>query len=211
MPILLQENFSLPELDPQLQWFSPPRHWRIEPQARHLIIEPDSKTDFWQKTHYGFQVDNGHFLFFQTAEEVTLTVTVTMNPHHQYDQAGAMVRFSPDCWIKTSVEYEQEGPSKLGAVVTNHGYSDWSTQDFQDFSLPLHFRITRQGNDYQIFCASGDLENSWTQLRITHLAHPPQAPVYFGLFACSPVERGLQARFSSLKIESIEKTVLADG
>lgn len=35
-----------------------------------------------------------------------------------------MIRFSEDCWLKTSVEFESvKEPSRLGAVVTNHGYS----------------------------------------------------------------------------------------
>lgn len=37
---------------------------------------------------------------------------------------------SENCWLKTSLEYIPEGPSHLGAVVTNNGYSDWSTQDY---------------------------------------------------------------------------------
>lgn len=45
-------------------------------------------------------------------------------------EAGLMVRFSKDTWLKTSVEYIPDDNSKLGVVVTKNGYSDWSSQDF---------------------------------------------------------------------------------
>jgi hypothetical protein len=42
-----------------------------------------------------------------------------------------MIQCSPSCWLKTSVESGAPGqPSQLGVVVTNGGFSDWSTQDF---------------------------------------------------------------------------------
>lgn len=41
-----------------------------------------------------------------------------------------MVLLSPSCWLKTSVEHNPGHPNQLGVVVTNGGYSDWSTMDF---------------------------------------------------------------------------------
>lgn len=42
-----------------------------------------------------------------------------------------MVQCSPSCWLKASVEAGGPGqPGQLGVVVTNSGFSDWSTQDF---------------------------------------------------------------------------------
>ncbi len=52
-----------------------------------------------------------------------------------------MVRFSKDCWLKTSIEYEPNGMCKLGAVVTNQGYSDWSTQGYKTGPSDKYFRI----------------------------------------------------------------------
>jgi regulation of enolase protein 1 (concanavalin A-like superfamily) len=41
------------------------------------------------------------------------------------------VQCSPSCWLKASVEAGAPGqPGQLGVVVTNSGFSDWSTQDF---------------------------------------------------------------------------------
>jgi regulation of enolase protein 1 (concanavalin A-like superfamily) len=96
-----------------------------------------------QKTHYGFGADNGHLLFKELTGDFVMTTQVRFHPVHPYDQAGLMVRVSPSCWLKTSVEYEPDSPSRLGAVVTNHAYSDWSTQDFPASGGVLGLRIHR--------------------------------------------------------------------
>jgi regulation of enolase protein 1 (concanavalin A-like superfamily) len=80
--------------------------------------------DFWQRTHYGFEADNGQILFAPVAGDFVLATQVRFHPVHQYDQAGLMVRVSPSGWLKTSAEYEPIGPSRLAAVVTNDTSSD---------------------------------------------------------------------------------------
>ena len=49
-------------------------------------------TDFWQGTHYGFRVDNGHALLAEIGGDFALETRVRTQPVHQYDQAGLMVR-----------------------------------------------------------------------------------------------------------------------
>ncbi len=143
---LLDERFDCADLSPALTWYCQPSTWRIE--SGRLMIEPDAKTDYWQKTHYGFSVDNGPFLHTQVDGDFAITTRVHLYPHHQYDQAGLMVRIDAEHWIKTSVEHEVGEPSKLGAVVTAGGYSDWSTQDVPDGVSEVSFRISRTGDDY---------------------------------------------------------------
>ena len=65
-----------------------------------------------------------------------------------------MVRLSAQDWLKTSVEFEPGEPSRLGCVVTNHGWSDWSTQDI-DPTAGRHvaFRVTRREADYLVEAA----------------------------------------------------------
>jgi uncharacterized protein len=147
---LLSPSPAHPHLSNRLAWFCPPTRWTYDLHRSRLQIEPDAPTDFWQRTHYGFQADNGHFLFTEEPADFTLRVFVQFRPQHQYDQAGLMVRLSPDCWLKTSIEFEPGRPSRLGAVVTNHGYSDWSTQDFDPARDTVHFRVARTGDDYLI-------------------------------------------------------------
>lgn len=201
--IIVLETFNQPTFDPQLNWLNPPQTWQIN--NGRLVIQPDANTDFWQKTHYGFMADNGHFLFAEMAGDFVMTTKVRFRPVHQYDQAGLMVRLSSQCWLKTSVEYEPEGPAKLGAVVTNRGYSDWSTQDFRATKNELTLRVRREGSDYLVEYLDVDIhENTqWVQIRLARLLDDDgQSPVKGGLYACSPVGAGYVAEFDFLKIEA---------
>lgn len=195
---ILMENFH-GQLDERFDWFFPPAKWSIENGS--LVIYPDAKTDFWQRTHYGFQNDNGHFLYTELTGDFILTTKVNFSPQNQYDQAGLMIRLSPEFWIKTSIEFEPELSNRLGAVVTRHGYSDWSTQDIAKNICDYQLRIRREGNDYIVEYRSSELE-SWMQIRMAHLENEKQAPVQCGLYACSPIERGFKTQFKFLKLES---------
>jgi regulation of enolase protein 1 (concanavalin A-like superfamily) len=111
-----------------------------------------------------------------------------------------MVRVSPACWLKTSVEYEPHGPSRLGAVVTNGAWSDWSTQSFPSGLGAVWLRIHRQGDDYLVE-SSGD-GRAWEQIRLAHLHEGHGQAVACGLYACSPKGAGFVAEFSDLTIQA---------
>ena len=112
-----------------------------------------------------------------------------------------MVRFSPDFWLKTSIEYEPDEPNRLGAVVTRYGYSDWSTQDISKQVREYHLRIRREGNDYITdYRQSG--KDPWSQIRMAHLENIEKKNVQCGLYACSPIQSGFKARFEFLEIET---------
>lgn len=191
---MIGERFSGP-LDPRLQWFNEPECWSSE-NGLHIVTT--AATDFWQRTHYGFRADNGHFLFTPWTGDFTMTARVRFQPAHQYDQAGLMVRFFEDEWLKTSVEFEPEGPARLGAVVTRSGYSDWSTQDFPRDRRDIELRVRREHDTFLVDWRAADPE-PWVQLRVAPLADGPEA--HIGLYACSPKAPGLQASFAWLRIE----------
>jgi regulation of enolase protein 1 (concanavalin A-like superfamily)/GNAT superfamily N-acetyltransferase len=198
MPIIFETTFSKSPLNERLKWYNPPAQFEVKKGC--LYIYPDAKTDFWQKTHYGFSADNGHFLYLEVAEDFVLTTKVHFTPAHRYDQAGLMVRISPECWLKTSVEYESNEPSKLGVVVTNQGFSDWSSQDFVAARNELELRITHHGEDYKVEASQDG--HTWKQLRLAHLHNPEKVAVQCGLYACSPVEAGFEAYYHYLQISS---------
>jgi hypothetical protein len=186
--------------DPRLAWHCKPAHWNVANGV--LLIQPDAPTDFWCKTHYGFEADNGHFLHARVSGDSRTCAEIGMMPRSQYDQAGLMVRASKSCWLKTSIEYEPDGPNRLGVVVTNAGYSDWSTQDVSQSITRFRLRIARTGNDYVV---EASLEHdTWTQLRIAHLHEPsnPAREVTCGIYACSPKAAGFRAEFADLEISS---------
>lgn len=197
----LHARFDAATLDARLRWHGePPRHY-IDAGRGRLVLEPSSGTDFWQRTHYGFRADNGHFLHLTVQGNFALTTAVSCFPVHQYDQAGLMLRVTPDCWLKTSVELEPEEPhDRLGAVVTNGGYSDWSTQPIGKDQGTLWFRIRAEATAV-IVDSSLDGEH-WEQIRMAHLGErTPTTPLQCGLYACSPKGAGFRAEFHRLDFE----------
>lgn len=195
MKILLNERFDRSSPDTRLTWHCEPAVWKTE--AGKLLLATDPETDFWQKTHYGFSADNGHFLYAETEGDFTMESVVEYDFKNQYDQAGLMVRISPDFWIKTAIEYEPDEANKLGAVVTRDGYSDWSTQDVRDDLKSVFFRILRKGPDFIIQYREKD-NQPWVQLRMTHLKD--QKTISCGIYACSPKAAGFTASFGYLQI-----------
>jgi uncharacterized protein len=196
---ILRRPFSKPALPPDLRWHCEPARWSLDPARDLLRVEPDAATDFWQRTHYGFRVDNGHFLHADVGGDFVLAARVRFRPVHQYDQAGVMVRVSPSCWLKASVEFEPDAPSRLGAVVTNFAYSDWSTQEFPPGPGEVWLRARREADDY-IVDASRDGAR-WTQIRMAHLHEGRGAPASCGVYACSPKGAGFAAEFTGLTVE----------
>jgi regulation of enolase protein 1 (concanavalin A-like superfamily) len=111
-----------------------------------------------------------------------------------------MVRVSPSCWLKSSVEHEPAGPARLGAVVTNFAYSDWSTQPFPPGPGAVWLRLRREGDDYLVEWAPDG--RAWEQLRLAHLHEGRGPPVACGVYACSPKGAGFRAEFRHLSIEA---------
>lgn len=198
--VILKDNFSGSCINPKLDWFNEPVHWELTDNK--LVLFTDAKTDFWARTHYGFINDNGHCLWTPIAENFEMTTTVKFYPAHQYDQCGLIIRLSPDCWLKTSVEHEPEGPALLGSVVTNFGYSDWATQEAPAGMNELTLKIQRVGADFTIYFLAAD--GHWAQMRVAHL-HEAAAgePVFAGLYACSPIDAGYRVEFKHLTFTAI--------
>jgi regulation of enolase protein 1 (concanavalin A-like superfamily) len=195
---IVEDRFDQPTLNSRWRWLNRPPSWRVDPSLPGLIVEPSAQTDFWQETHYGFRSDNGHFLFTEIAGDFSITTKLRFVPANQYDQAGLMVRNGPLSWIKTSVEYEPHGPSRLGAVVTNRGFSDWSVQNFMREKSEICLRIRKEGGDFIIEFAF-DEHSDWTLMRIAYLE--AAAPLACGLYACSPKGAGFKAEFSFVQID----------
>jgi regulation of enolase protein 1 (concanavalin A-like superfamily) len=195
----LDEHFDTNEFDPRLRWFNESGRWWSDTASSALVVEPQAGTDFWRKTYYGFEADTGHFLSAAVSGNFVMTGKVKFLPVHQYDQAGLMVRADGNCWIKTSVEYEEQEPPKLGVVVTNGGYSDWSVQNFDPARNELWLRISRKNSDFVVeHSHKGQI---WELLRIAHLHAQASASIDCGVYACSPKGAGFRAEFDLLRIE----------
>ncbi len=192
--MLLHETFQQPTLPANFHWFNAPTKYKL---GNGLEIFTDEKTDFWQRTHYGFRPDNGHCLLTPLTGDFALTTCVEFRPRTKYDQCGLLLRLDAENWIKCSTEYEDETCSRLGSVVTNLGYSDWATQDIASAHTEMWYRIRKNGADFL-------LEHSydgqrWQQLRITHL-HQAFETIEAGVYACSPLGRDFWCRFKLIEV-----------
>ncbi|MBP7401044.1 MAG: DUF1349 domain-containing protein [Clostridia bacterium] len=179
------------------EWIRAPKQYEILENGVTWITEPE--TDLWQRTYYGFQVDNAPILRIRTAEKYfTFSVKASFEPAGAYDQCGIAVYLDSDNWMKASIEYENEQYSRLGSVVTNHGYSDWATRDIPSDVRELHYRLSRRESDFRIETSPDGIH--YEQMRIFHLREG-SGDVDFGVYACSPTESSFTARFTRMKLE----------
>ena len=188
------EHFLGSDLPEGFYWFNEPGRYRL---GNGLEIFTDEKTDFWQRTHYGFRRDDGHCLLTKQSGDFSLAAQVEFDPREKYDQCGLIVRIDSQNWIKVSTEFESERVSRLGSVVTNLGYSDWATQDVPSDNRVMWYRISKRGPD---FLLENSLDGqSWLQMRITHL-HQPAEQYEIGVYACSPIGKDFRCCFKILEV-----------
>lgn len=174
----------------------PPKDYNIS--DTRITLQTDAHTDLWQRTYYGFQNDNAPMFQIKTDERYFSFVTkVDFNSTHRFDQAGVVLYQNSDNWIKASIEYENNELQRLGAVVTNHGYSDWSTQDTDASIKSIWYRLSRRESDYLVeYSLDGD---TFSQMRISHL-YEGEGEISFGVYACSPENSSFTATFSEMEI-----------
>ena len=192
-------------------WLNKPIQCHVTETSVVIYTEP--KTDFWQRTYYGFRNDNAPAFLFETGENFTLSAKAKFEYEKQFDQCGLIIYLDSENWFKSSIEYENELFSRLGSVVTNSGYSDWATSDIV---LPseMWYRLSRRGPDFLIEYSQDG--NSYKQMRIFHLkalgettkemgsVNPPlpaQEKIRFGVYACSPSDSSFRAEFTNFMIE----------
>jgi len=89
-------------------WSNEPTDWKV---SDTLEIQTLPDTDYWQRTHYGFQRDDGHFYYTTLSVDFTKRAAFVAFPVAQYDQCGLMVRVDAENWIKVSTEVEPAGVS----------------------------------------------------------------------------------------------------
>ena len=180
-----------------LVWTRPPKVYEIKENKITMTTEPN--TDLWQRTYYGFRNDNAPVLQMKTSEKYfTFVVKTEFESKIRYDQSGIVMYLDSDNWAKASVEYENDKIQRLGSVVTNNGYSDWSSNDIPSSIQSIWFRFSRRESDYYIEY-SEDGKN-WKQMRIFHM-FKGDGEISFGVYACSPNKKGsFNATFTNMEL-----------
>ena len=180
----------------KLEWTNQPKEYFISDDKIEIITE--NGTDLWQRTYYKFRNDNAPVLQMLTKEkEFSFTVKVEYNSKNNFDQAGIALYQDSENWIKASVEYGDENTAFLGAVVTNNGYSDWSTTRISSKIDTMWFRLSRRDND---FCVESSKDgNIFEHIRICHMFNVDEE-IKFGLYACSPEDGAFKATFTNFEL-----------
>lgn len=180
----------------ELQWTRPPKQYTIMEDKVEMITEPH--TDLWQRTYYHFRNDNAPVLQIQTNEKYfSFVVKTDFDTKVRYDQSGVVMYLDSENWLKASVEYENEKIQRLGSVVTNNGYSDWSSVDVDASIKSVWFRLSRREDD---FCIENSTDGKdFKQMRICHMFNAKDT-VQVGIYACSPENSSFNATFTNMEI-----------
>jgi hypothetical protein len=180
----------------QMTWLHEPT-WRRD--SGSLVVSTRHDSDFWQRTHYGFQRDNGHALLKEVAGNFTIRGRFQFNPNAQYDQCGILLRVDENDWFKCSIEYENPSDSRLGSVLTRDGYSDWATQDISSDVKNIWYDV--QVKDSDITARFSHDGNTFKQMRICRL-NIADRRLFAGIYGCSPIGNGFEFTVSNLSITS---------
>lgn len=179
-----------------MEWTRKPKQCKVSDGEVEIITEPF--TDLWQRTYYHFRNDNAPLLQMKTDKRFfSFTVKTVFNTRVRYDQSGIIMYLNNENWLKASVEYENDKIQRLGSVVTNNGYSDWSSVDIDAAQKSMWFRLSRRDDD---FCIENSLDGvNFKQMRICHMFEAVDE-IPFGIYACSAENSSFIAKFSELEL-----------
>ena len=179
-----------------MNWIRQPEKFSVSDEKVTIITEPF--TDLWQRTYYHFRNDNAPVLQTRTDEKYfSFVVKTTFDTKVRYDQSGIIMYLDSENWIKASVEYENDKIQRLGCVVTNNGYSDWSSVDIDASIKSMWFRLSRRDDD---FCVENSVDGvNFNQMRICHMFNVKDE-VPFGIYACSAEDSSFEAAFTDMEI-----------
>ena len=179
----------------KLKWTREPLEYFISEDKIEITTKPHS--DLWQRTYYHFRNDNAPVLQMETDEKFfSFTVKTEFEYKHRFDQCGVVMYLDSDSWLKASIEYEN-GFQHLGAVVTNHGYSDWSTTEIGTEVHSMWYRFTRREDDYCVECSEDGI--TYKQMRVCHMWNAG-GTIQFGIYACSPEDSSFKATFTNMEL-----------
>ena len=180
----------------EMKWTRPPQQSTVTEDRVVMVTEPF--TDLWQRTYYHFRNDNAPVLQLETDEEYfSFVVKADFDTRVRYDQAGVVMYLNSENWLKAAMEYENEQIQRLGAVVTNNGYSDWSSTDVDASAKTMWFRLSRRGQD---FCVENSADGvTFKQMRIWHMFNAPKT-VTVGVYACSAENSSFTATFTHMAL-----------
>lgn len=190
----------------EMKWIRAPKQYEVTEDRVEIITEPH--TDLWQRTYYHFRNDNAPVLQLETDEQFfSFVVKTDFDTKVRYDQSGIVMYLDSDNWLKAAMEYENDKIQRLGSVVTNNGYSDWSSVDVDASIKSMWFRFSRREDD---FCIENSVDGvNFKQMRICHMFNAKEK-ISFGIYACSPEDSTFKASFTDMEMTEC-KWLVHDG
>lgn len=179
-----------------MEWIREPENSVVTENGVEITTEPF--TDLWQRTYYRFRNDNAPCLQLKSEEKYfSFLVKTTFASKARFDQSGIVLYLNSDNWLKASIEYENDKIQRLGSVVTNNGYSDWSSVDIDASLKTVWFRLSRRDDD---FCIENSFDGvNFNQMRICHMFNVG-SEIEFGIYACSPENSSFKAEFTDMEV-----------
>lgn len=180
----------------EMKWIRAPKQYEVTEDRVEIITEPH--TDLWQRTYYHFRNDNAPVLQLETDEQFfSFVVKTDFDTKVRYDQSGIVMYLDSDNWLKAAMEYENDNIQRLGSVVTNNGYSDWSSVDVDASIKSMWFRFSRREDD---FCIENSVDGvNFKQMRICHMFNAKEK-ISFGIYACSSEDSTFKASFTDMEM-----------
>ena len=180
----------------EMKWIREPKQYEVTEDRVEIITEPH--TDLWQRTYYHFRNDNAPVLQLETGEQFfSFVVKTDFDTKVRYDQSGIVMYLDSDNWLKASMEFENDQIQRLGSVVTNNGYSDWSSVDVDASVKSIWFRFSRREDE---FCIENSVDGvNFKQMRICDMFHAKEK-INFGIYACSAEDSSFKATFTDMEI-----------
>ncbi|MBD3919352.1 DUF1349 domain-containing protein [Paenibacillus sp. PR3] len=171
-------------------WLNPPQSFREEGQM--LKVAPEKGRDFWKKTLYGFEFEDGPALLTSWDRNTAVEVTFQLGSFTDlYDQAGLLLYHGPGQWIKTGIEIN-DGIPQLATVVTD-GYSDWSLAAVPEWigeEVTLRASIMKDA----VIIRARSNQHPWRTIRVARF--PYETGNHAGPFTCSPTRDGFEVTFT---------------
>ena len=180
----------------EMKWIREPEIKNVTKEKVEITTAPF--TDLWQRTYYHFRNDNAPILQMTSDKKYfSFSVKTEFDTKVRYDQCGIAMYLDSENWLKASAEYENGEIQRLGSVVTNNGYSDWSSVDIDASIKTVWFRLSRREDD---FCIENSFDGvNYKQMRICHM-FAVKDEVSFGIYACSAEDSSFKAVFTDMEL-----------
>ena len=175
-----------------MNWLNEPADWEIKDNK--LTMQVTAQSDYWNKSHYGFTVYDGPFLYTERSGEFEVVAKMSGVYKTRFDQVCLMLRIDENNYVKTGVEYV-DGVYNISTVHTIDK-SSWSVLGLKEKPKNVWMKAVRRLDALEIFYSIDGVNYTMTNT----VYFPEFKTVQVGMMAASPDGKGFTATFEDFKI-----------